>query len=604
MKLRKVRVTHFRGIKEVELNLRNYTTIIGPNNTCKSSALRAIELFLDQGKPAKEDWHELNFQENIEVEGVFEDLQDWEKKKSGVASLVQNNQIRLRMLATYEPKSEKVETKYEAFIASEFIPDLHEKTWTTLPNEIQQIAKDMGFTGKNWSTKSNLESIKEVLREKHPDKIQRSDPDWTSEGISIKEALKQALPQVVIIPASLNVTEELKNTGKTAFGKLLEQIVMPALKGTVEFNEFEKSIEKLINKVKGHGTEKIKEVDELSRDLSERMNSILAGTKVSLTLTPPEVSKVIGGGATVKVNDGVETEVERQGHGAQRSLIFALIEVLAKKTASSRNDRLEEEIRSTVLLFEEPELYLHPHLMRRLKSALETISSSGLWQTICTTHSPFLIDVASDPLSLIIFQKNEKRDFHFRQLDEDPFEKKGKKGEREKLRALLDFHPTVCESFFGKQVVLVEGDTEVAVFSVAKNLLSQLEIDSIKHDNTTVVSCDGKWTIAPIALLLRSLGINFKVIHDEDRKGRTEEQLKEVEGNDEFKANERILEIVGVPEKILKVQDTFENVLWPDKKPSAKDKPYRAWEEVRRITEEGKILEYNQLVEILRFAFE
>ena len=66
------------------------------------------------------------------------------------------------------------------------------------------------------------------------------------------------------------------------------------------------------------------------------------------------------------MDDGVETTIERQGHGSQRALIFALIEVLANH--SSKNTS-EEMTRSTILLFEEPELYLHPHLMIRLKNA-------------------------------------------------------------------------------------------------------------------------------------------------------------------------------------------------------------------------------------------
>nr|BDT27043.1 ATP-dependent endonuclease [Bacteriovorax sp. HI3] len=604
MKLKTIKITHFRGIHNLELDLRDYTTIIGPNNSCKSSVLKAIELFLDQSKLAKDDWHQHDFDTAIEIEGQFEEIQNWERRKPGIASLVQNDKILLRMQAVYDKKNDKIETTYEAFLQDEKIPEFDDATWTTLPKEVKTFAEGQGLTSKNWNSKSNKETLKNFIRKHHSDKIIKGESKWTSEGISIKEALKQALPQVVIISASLNIGEELKTTAKTPFGKLLETVIFPALKNTTEFESFETAMNKLVAKVKGDGVEQIDEVKNLSKDLSDRMDSILSGTKVNLTLANPEVSKIISGGATVKLNDGFETEVEKQGHGAQRSLIFALIEVLAKRSALSKGERGvddKEEIRSTLLLFEEPELYLHPHLMRRLKSALEQISKSDSWQCLCTTHSPFLIDVAKDPLSLIILQKNESRKLSFKQLKADPFV--GKTKERDSLRALLDFHPTVCESFFAKQVVLVEGDTEIAFFSLVKNYLEYLNISPHSYESTTIVSCDGKWTIAPIALLLKTFGIPFKIIHDEDRKGRSDEELLQISGSDEYKANERILDIVGDDKLIFKVADTFENVLWANGAPFSKDKPFKAWKETKAIFEEGRIEEYAQLKKILKFSY-
>ncbi|QQS07722.1 MAG: AAA family ATPase [Fibrobacterota bacterium] len=61
----------------------------------------------------------------------------------------------------------------------------------------------------------------------------------------------------------------------------------------------------------------------------------------------------------------METDISYQGHGAQRSLIFALIEAVAKH--NSNGGQPQGQTKSTILLFEEPELFLHPHLIRRLQ---------------------------------------------------------------------------------------------------------------------------------------------------------------------------------------------------------------------------------------------
>ena len=104
-------------------------------------------------------------------------------------------------------------------------------------------------------------------------------------------------------------------------------------------------------------------------------------------MSTPDTNKFVGSNTTLLMDDGTETTIGRQGHGAQRSLIFALIEVLADRSSSLEQ---QEYMNWTILLFEEPELYLHPHLMIRLKNALKSISEKENWQVIISTHSPFL----------------------------------------------------------------------------------------------------------------------------------------------------------------------------------------------------------------------
>ena len=52
----------------------------------------------------------------------------------------------------------------------------------------------------------------------------------------------------------------------------------------------------------------------------------------------------------------------------------------------------------------------------------------------------------------------------------------GQYNERDMLRAALDFHPQYAR-LFAKRVVVVEGDTEVAILRFAENLCDKFEIN-------------------------------------------------------------------------------------------------------------------------------
>jgi len=225
------------------------------------------------------------------------------------------------------------------------------------------------------------------------------------------------------------------------------------------------AVEKLQVKLAAEGEQQIQKVGEVTRLISERLSSTI-DAKVLLTMETPNAEKFIGANTGIALDDGTKTSIELQGNGLQRALIFALMEVLAAQNAQITDEaNVLLHSRSTIILFEEPELFLHPHIMRRLKTALHAISQKLDWQVIVSTHSPFLIDIGSDPLSLAVFKReNSKTPPTVSQLKVDPFgQDVESKRDREALRAVLDFHPTVCEAFFAKRTVLVEGDSEMAL---------------------------------------------------------------------------------------------------------------------------------------------
>lgn len=607
MRLKSIRVCNFRSFSDCSFNLRDFTSLIGPNNSGKSSLLRAIAVFLNQVKPELEEWRQGHEDEDIVIEGCFEEIQDWERDIPGISGIIYNNEIRLRLVASRVVNSggdASVKTDYEAFKRQETITGWSAK-WSELDTQIQEIAQEMesGFNGTAWRTKANQERVRQIIREQHSELVVYGDEEWSSDSISINAALKQAMPQAVLVEAVKDASNDAKPASKTTFGLLLNRVVLPALQHSSEYQDLLIAVKALDARIRGAGVDKLESIRVLEQDLHKRMSSIIESRAV-VTLDPPDTDKFIGNSTAIRIDDGTETPIHLQGHGVQRALIFALIEVLAKQEAIVDDSQDTSPQRATILLFEEPELYIHPHLMRRLKNALQEVSESPDWQVIISTHSPFLVDVATDPLSLIILRRANNSCPQITQLETDPFaEDTPSQRDKDALRAALDFHPTVTEAFFASQVVLVEGDTEVAVLRHTEKLLPLAGINEEKADSTTIVSCGGKWTIPGMAKLLSKFGIPYRVIHDQDRMGKSDEDLQNLPSIHPYRANTRIREIAG-ESNVFVVDDTFEHVLDDDTAVPSSAKPYRAWKKVRELCEQANNLDHvPRLREVVEFAF-
>ncbi|GAL10925.1 predicted ATP-dependent endonuclease OLD family [Vibrio astriarenae] len=76
-----------------------------------------------------------------------------------------------------------------------------------------------------------------------------------------------------------------------------------------------------------------------------------------------------------------------------------------------------------------------------------------------------------------------------------------------------------------------------------------------------MISAGGKWTITALVKVLNALKIDYRVIHDTDRKGLTDEQLEEKAAIHPFKANAKIASVANA-DNVFLVDDTFEHVLW------------------------------------------
>ncbi len=191
MRLAELKIENLRGFHSEAFDIYDFTTLIGPNNCGKSTVLRAIQILLGQVKPIADEWNQAAGDEPIRITAKFVDITEEERNAPGVASLVYNAEILLRL--TIQKTSRDL--AYEAFTREEHIEGWSD-TWGSLSKPLRDAANALEVNGTGFRNKSNKERIRQYIRENHADLVVYGDPSWTDEGISINEALKQALPRV------------------------------------------------------------------------------------------------------------------------------------------------------------------------------------------------------------------------------------------------------------------------------------------------------------------------------------------------------------------------------------------------------------------------
>ncbi|RDK84978.1 UNVERIFIED_ORG: putative ATP-dependent endonuclease of OLD family [Idiomarina abyssalis] len=603
MKLSKVEIDNFRGIRETKINFENFTTLVGPNNIGKSTVLAALNLVLDNKKPTLDDWP--NRDPNGDLMRItcrFEELEDWEKRRPSISKLLYRDSLIVRMEASCNAETLKVETEYSVYCEYTNYPWVELK-WADFKSHdlFGELSEHFGKSKKDFF--SDISKVEEYMDTYHADKCPTV-ADWVEKGFP--NSLQQAVPHVMYVPATFTIDEELRNTNKTSpFAILFNETLFPSIKKNDCFEDYKKVADELNRRVKGEGEDgPIPELDDTLSKLSDSINEVLDfSSSVRLELGDIKIEESFLKASKLIINEEIDTDLIYQGSGVQRALAYALLESNAYQLAK-RGD----ESRSIIVLYEEPELYIHPHLMRRLKSVLVSRSEQNGFQVICSTHSPFLVDIGNNPESLKLMRKDQNGDRTITEVTSQIFEENDDYNERNHLRAALDFHPSVAESFFAKRALIVEGDTELAVFSLAKELADKLGVDIPLYKDTTVVSAGGKWTIPAILKTLNGLGVDFRVVHDKDQKEKRDDELDQLHHLHPYRANTKIKEQCGRCEPFV-INDTFEHILWDQMEneiaPSS-DKPYNSWSRVRNFLE-GHIdltqRSKNELVNLLGYSF-
>src|ERR1700738_5442119 len=107
---------------------------------------------------------------------------------------------------------------------------------------------------------------------------------------------------------------------------------------------------------------------------------------------------------------------------------------------------------------------MHPQMERKMRDVLYGLATQASFQVICTTHSPVFLDIANSHKSIVRVAKRADRQVNFFQVADDIFGGPDADPERERVRLMASFHPTINEVFFTKHVILFEEYSAVVAF--------------------------------------------------------------------------------------------------------------------------------------------
>ena len=544
MRLRKFEIHNFKGIESASFEWDDIVVLIGENNTGKSTILQALQCFLG-GAQIKDRSLLFNTASDpthpIELVGYFDQFSDLEKGALAVRGRMDDDSWIIKKCFWCESQEREQEStwkeQYYSFSSEETFSEWPENdnAWGNFPEEYQDLIQQLPNRSAR-PTNAAREALRDLARQDKPNLVGRTEAAWVQNpggGGNWKSNANSILPRCILVKAVHDATDEAVSKEGSSYGKIVSLIVEKKLMQREEIQALKRSIDgvlKLFSPDPDHPDLQAVEVRDVQRRINERLNEVITGF-VTIRTSAPEVEPMILPSTALTLRDrldGVETSVGYQGHGLQRTLIMTLLQILAEiqsepTTPAEAEPASESPARSVILAIEEPELYMHPQMERKMRDTLYRLASQPGLQVVCTTHSPVFLDMARRHKSIVRVVKDSNRKVTLYQVSQDIFAEPAAESERERLNLIARFHPTVNEVFFSKRVVLLEERTALFAFERAAELTGLFDRHPHLRRDITLVDCNGKSNIPAFQRVLNHFAIPYTVVHDEDAGNATEQ---------------------------------------------------------------------------------
>jgi predicted ATP-dependent endonuclease of OLD family len=475
MRLAQFEIINFKGIQHIIFNWEDIIILIGENNTCKTSVLEALNYFLTGEQINNPElFHDRKNDEDhaIELIGRFDCINDIDKKQVAIQGRLYKDKwiIKKKYWLTEKNGKYKAESQYYSWGTIETFKKWpkDEDNWENWPAEYNDLIEVVKKEKKGKCNGPSRELLKAKVKEKRNDLLETKD-DWIPDpggGGGWKSNANSIIPKYILVPAVYDVTSEANFKGKqktTTYGEILKLVLEKKLSSKEEIKELQKSLKKVKHLfVPDDDPDKWKkaaEINEVEEKISKLLDKII---KAKAKLIPGEIhlDEILLPSTKLRIDDGHETEIEHQGHGLQRTLIMSLLQVLleyeqmeqAIESATTQGEITSEFKRSVIFAVEEPELYMHPQMERKVRDTLYELAEQPNQQVICSTHSPIFLDMALKHKAIVRLEKDDHRNITVKQVTEEIFNGQDAKENKNKLRMIIEFDPTVNELFFAKKL--------------------------------------------------------------------------------------------------------------------------------------------------------
>ncbi|QGG47629.1 ATP-dependent nuclease [Heliorestis convoluta] len=496
MSLKYIKINNFRGLDTFSASISDgMLIIVGQNDVGKSSALKAIQIFLEDGRPALDDFPKFNQDAMIEIEIHF--------NVSGLEELKHENLLKLKQI--YRKDSNKVNVQKQ----------LYSKTYKPTEEELdsykslKSIGEKLGveFPTRKPSNADEIEDLKKrVIAE-----VDSLEPyGWNELQKEDWIQVEKLLPEVLFVPAAQDHDNEQKMTSDSSvFGKLFRVGIRNWLKvdqsSKSAINTIEGQVKSINSKILKIVEDKLKEQTPLIEELKQE-------------LEPLDVSKGFTFTMFVKDGQGIDTPLSQRGSGLQRSVLIAILraqneinDLITKMSHESQQENNSEDIKPTLYIIEEPEAFLHLAAQKELFYSLKDLSEKS-GQVFITTHSTLFMDEA-DMQDIVLLTRQNGKTISLQHIPE------------EQIHTTLG-ELRVSELLTGKVCCIVEGVSDKQVF---QNWIKKLGFDP-KRLGIHFITMDGCANAEYYANadILIDFQIPFVLILDRDKHedGRDPDRIK------------------------------------------------------------------------------
>lgn len=453
--LSQIYIENFRACRQVSLTLGSFTPLVGQNNVGKSTILEAIRVVLSPKAFAKTDAADPNQPITVAacIEGVTEEI----------LALIPEPRHRVAM---------------QPYCAGD-------KLWIRVvgiggAKLKQEVWQPEAYVGNGVPT------------------------EWRNYPTGLPEAVSALLPEALHIIAMDDVSEDLgkAKAGSTIRG-LLDEIMAPILEAHAEVTQALQSVKNILAT---NGEQRSPLLRTFDSNATAALSEFFPGLTLDMDVPAIDVKEFFKSGDLHVTDDacGDRRRFDQVGSGAQRAIQMALIRFLADiRQGGARG------IARRLLLIDEPELYLHPQGVRRLREALRTLANAG-FQVVFSTHSPLMLSRENAPDTVIV-----RRDLNGAAAVRAPLRDavaNAMDDAQAQSRTLFELG-NIADIYFSEKVIICEGKTDQRLLPLIYEKLygTKPELDRICF--VEIGSCS---SIPKGMQVLSAMGITCGAITDLD----------------------------------------------------------------------------------------
>ena len=580
MKLHKLEIEGFRKIHKSEVYFGDATFLIGENNVGKSTILAALNYLLSDTKKLGDYDYSLHTNSERTQETCSDKVVFVAEFRNVPLEIINERGFNRQRLSSYEPADEndsglsftyrKTYNRGENVVIEMQLSSQKLKTQFCecgSPKDYveagapEQIMKET-FGEENYSKKISDKDKDKLCDISELWDINPNSKEWVKNPGGIPGNVLSKLPHYLLIPAE-DKTSEIGADGKS--GTMIS-ILQDLFKDVREQSDNYKKAQEYLNKLSEEldPTDSGKEFGKMMNELNSVISDVFPLAKINAIANLSDPDTALKPTFNVTMSSNVSTPINYQGTGMIRAAVFSLLR-FRKQWDERKNEGFK---RGLIIGFEEPEIYLHPNAANKMRHTIYELATNNS-QIVCTTHSPYMIDLSRKPKQILnTFSLNEDSFVKVTPFNISAEFIKLQQDDRGYIKMLQKMDDYLSRVFFASKIIIVEGDTDEIVLKSLIDLMPSESKRKITSD-FEIIKAKGKATIISLVKYLKAMEMHPFVIHDRDNGKEMAE-----------KYNQPILDALGDGSKRLMMEECIEEELGYEAPPV--DKPYKAYEFVQK----------------------